>query len=40
MFFVPGRPRLRTVFQRGPDGRITGFVERRESWDVVWKRAR
>jgi hypothetical protein len=38
LFFVPGQPRLRKVFQRGPDGRITGFVERRETWDVAWKR--
>ena len=28
LFFVPGQPRLRKVFQRGPDGRVTGFVER------------
>jgi ketosteroid isomerase-like protein len=38
-FFVAGQPRLRKVFQRGADGGITGFVERRESWDVLWKRA-
>lgn len=38
LFFVPGQPRLRKVFQRGPDGRITGFVERRETWDIAWKR--
>ena len=38
LFFVPGKPSLRKVFQRGPDGRITGFVERRESWDIAWKR--
>ena len=38
LFFVPGKPRLRKVFQRGADGRITGFVERRESWDILWKR--
>ena len=39
LFFVPGKPRLRKVFQRGPDGHITGFVERRETWDILWKRA-
>jgi hypothetical protein len=22
-----------------PNGRVTGFVERRESWDIQWKRA-
>jgi hypothetical protein len=36
--FVPGQPRLRKVFQRDPTGRVTGFVERRESWDVRWQR--
>ena len=38
LVFVPGQPRLRKVFQRGSDGHITGFVERRETWDVAWKR--
>ncbi len=37
-FFVPGQPRLRKVFQRDAAGRITGFVERRETWDIVWRR--
>jgi hypothetical protein len=37
-FFVPGQPRLRKIFQRDAKGRITGFVERRESWDIVWRR--
>jgi len=36
--FVPGQPRLRKIFQRDGDGRVTGFVERRESWDIVWRR--
>ncbi len=39
VFFVPGRPRYRYVFQRGTDGRITGLAQRREAWDIVWKRA-
>ncbi len=38
MLFVPGRPRYRKVIQRGPDGHITGFAERREAWDLVWTR--
>jgi hypothetical protein len=38
LFFVAGQPRLRKVFQRGPDGQVTGFVERRETWDIAWKR--
>jgi hypothetical protein len=36
--FVPGQPRLRKVFQRNADGAISGFVERRESWDITWRR--
>jgi hypothetical protein len=36
--FVPGQPRLRKVFQRDVNGRVTGFVERRESWDIAWRR--
>jgi hypothetical protein len=39
VLFVPGRPRYRFVFRRGADGKITGFAERREAWDLVWKRA-
>jgi hypothetical protein len=38
VLFVPGRPRYRYVFQRGPDGKITGLAQRREAWDLVWKR--
>ncbi len=38
VLFVPGQPRYRKVFQRGPDGRLTGFAERREAWDIVWSR--
>ena len=36
--FVPGQPRLRKIFQRNADGRITGLVERRETWDIAWRR--
>jgi hypothetical protein len=36
--FVPGQPRLRKVFQRNAEGRVVGFVERRESWDITWRR--
>jgi ketosteroid isomerase-like protein len=39
VLFVPGQPRYRKIFQRGPDGKITGFVERREAWDILWTRA-
>jgi hypothetical protein len=38
VLFVPGKPRYRKVFARGPDGRIRGFAERREAWDLDWKR--
>jgi hypothetical protein len=38
VLFSPGKTRYRKIFQRGPDGRITGFAERREAWDLVWKR--
>ncbi len=38
MIFVDGQPRLRKIFERGADGRITGFVERRLTWDILWKR--
>jgi hypothetical protein len=38
VFFKPGQNRLRTIFQRGADGKITGFVERRETWDIRWIR--
>jgi Domain of unknown function (DUF4440) len=38
VLFVPGQPRLRKIFKRDSSGRITGFVERRETWDIAWKR--
>ena len=38
VFFIKGDPRIRRIFQRDASGRITGFVERRESWDVIWDR--
>jgi hypothetical protein len=38
VFFVPGDPRIRKIFQRDVSGQIVGFVERRESWDIVWKK--
>jgi ketosteroid isomerase-like protein len=39
VLFVPGRPRYRYVFRRDPSGRITGFAERREAWDLIWKKS-
>ncbi|HEY2069592.1 MAG TPA: DUF4440 domain-containing protein [Rhizomicrobium sp.] len=36
IFFIPGDNRIRKIFQRDASGKITGFIERRESWDIVW----
>jgi ketosteroid isomerase-like protein len=38
VFFVARDPRIRKIFQRNGSGQIVGFVERRESWDIVWKK--
>jgi uncharacterized protein DUF4440 len=38
VFFEPGEPRTRRIFVRGSDGTITGFVDRREARDIVWRR--
>jgi ketosteroid isomerase-like protein len=38
VLFAPGQPRIRKIFQRDEKGKITGFVDRRESWDLVWHR--
>ncbi|HVR40163.1 MAG TPA: DUF885 family protein [Thermoanaerobaculia bacterium] len=40
VLFVPGKPRYRKIFQRDAGGKITGFAERREAWDLVWTRVR
>ena len=40
VFFIPGDPRIRKIFRRDSQGRITSFVERRESWDIVWLKTR
>jgi hypothetical protein len=39
VLFVPGKPRYRYVFLRDAAGRITGLAQRREAWDLVWKRS-
>src|SRR5215472_12449719 len=39
VFFMPGHPRTRRIFLRGPEGRIVGFADRREGTDLVWTRA-
>jgi hypothetical protein len=38
VLFIPGQPRIRKIFQRDGRGKITGFVDRRESWGLVWKK--
>jgi ketosteroid isomerase-like protein len=38
VLFVPGKPRYRYVLLRDAAGRITGMAQRREAWDLVWKR--
>jgi hypothetical protein len=39
VLFVPGRPRYRYLLSRDGDGKITGLTQRREAWDLVWKRS-
>jgi uncharacterized protein DUF4440 len=38
VLFVPDDVYLRKVFQRDAQGRITGFIDRRESTDRLWTR--
>lgn len=38
VFFEPGNTRKRYIFQRDASGAITGFAERREGRDILWKR--
>ena len=38
VLFTPGETRSRKVFERGADGKVTGFVRRDENSDVLWLR--
>lgn len=38
IFFTPGRGVVRKVFQRGADGKVTGFVYIRANGDLMFKR--
>jgi len=38
VFFVGGQLRTRKIFERDSTGHVTGFVDRREGSDLVWKR--
>lgn len=40
VFFTPGQPRTRRIFLRDANGEITGFADRREGHDIVWKKVR
>lgn len=38
LLFVPGSPRSRKVFFRDGSGKVTGFADRREGNDIMWRR--
>jgi ketosteroid isomerase-like protein len=38
VFFIKGDPRIRKIFRYGANGDVIGFIERRESWDIVWEK--
>jgi len=38
VFFVSGQLRTRKIFQRDAEGKVTGFLDRREGVDLPWKR--
>jgi hypothetical protein len=38
VFFEPGQPRTRRIFQRDAAGTLSGFVDRREGRDIRWTR--
>jgi hypothetical protein len=38
VLFVAGQPRTRKIFRRDASGHVTGFVDRREGEDLVWRR--
>jgi len=38
VFFTPGRPRTRRIFTRASDGHVSGFADRREGTDLIWRR--
>jgi hypothetical protein len=40
VFFTPGRPRIRRIFQRNAAGTIVGFVSRHEGHDIRFVRAK
>jgi hypothetical protein len=38
VFFTPGSPRTRIIFQRDASGRVTGYLRRREERDLLFTR--
>jgi ketosteroid isomerase-like protein len=40
VLFAPSQLRIRKIFQRDSQGKVTGFVDRREGVDVVWKKVK
>jgi len=38
VFFTPGSPGSRDIFQRDPSGRVTGFLHRRDGRDLIYSR--
>jgi ketosteroid isomerase-like protein len=38
VLFVPGQPRERRIFQRTAEGKVSGFIWRREGEEVLWNR--
>jgi ketosteroid isomerase-like protein len=38
VFFIPGDNRIRKIFQYDASGKVIGFIERRESWDLAWEK--
>lgn len=36
VFYIPGDNRIRKIFRYDAHGNVTGFLERRESWDLFW----
>jgi hypothetical protein len=38
VFFIPGSPRIRLIFERDANGRITGYWRRREDRDLIFRK--
>jgi hypothetical protein len=38
VMFIPGQPRDKRIFTRDANGKVTGFIDRREGEDIIWKR--